>query len=111
MELWTNRGARISSYQILMSVVVIMLIAEHFWTVQNFLRLARLIFNRNHRIRSDCIVAKRHTAHLIMLPNYGDLVGLGQGKTHALFRCAAIWYDLLRSVMLFRGPLLNACYE
>ena len=94
-----------------MSVVVIMLIAEHFWTVKTFLRLARLIFNRNHRIRSDRIVAKRYTAHFIMLPNRGDLVGLGQGKTHALLRCAAILYDLFRSVMLFRGPLLNACHE
>ena len=111
MELWTNRGARISSYQILMSVVVIIVIAEHFWTVHNFLRLARLIFNRIHRIRTDCIVAKRHTAHLIVLPNRGDLVGFGQGKTHALLRWAAIWYDLLRSVMLFRGPLLNACHK
>ena len=46
-----------------------------------------------------------------MLPNRGDLVGLGQGKTHALLRCAAILYDLFRSVMLFRGPLLNACHE
>ena len=55
-----------------MSVVVIMLIVEHFWTDQNVLRLARLIFNRNHRIRSYCIVAKRHTAHLIALPNRGD---------------------------------------
>ena len=69
---WTNRGARISSYQILMSIVVIVLVAEHFWAVQKSSTLkARLIFNRNHRIRSYCIVAKRNTTHLIVLPNRG----------------------------------------
>ena len=31
---WTYHGARISSYQILMSVMVIVLVVEHVWTVK-----------------------------------------------------------------------------
>ena len=71
---WTNRSTRISSYQILMSILVIVLIAEHFWAVQKVLRLERSIFNRNYCIRSYCTVAKHHTLHLhvIKLPNRGD---------------------------------------
>ena len=74
----SNRGlhrgliAALVSAQFEISVGIIVLIAEHFWTVHFFLRLARLIFDRNHRIRSYCIVSKRHTSHLILLPNRVD---------------------------------------
>ena len=38
---------------------------KFFWLSQFFLRSTRLIFNRSYRVRSYCIITKRHTAHQI----------------------------------------------
>ena len=39
---------------------------------KKILGLARFIFDRNHRIRSYCILSKRDIAQLILLLNRGD---------------------------------------
>ena len=41
---WTNHAAGISSYQIFMSIVVVVLIAEHFWAVQKSSTISTINF-------------------------------------------------------------------
>ena len=70
---WTNRGDPIRSYQILRSI------RGYRVNRRNFLNGSKFFYdqhdqlsNRDHRIRSYCIVTKRDRSHLIVLPNRGD---------------------------------------
>ena len=112
--MWTNCCARIRSYQILTSVVAIVLVVEQFRAVQKILWSTRLISNRNYRIKSYWIIAKRHTSHLIVVPNRDDRDwSWTRQSTHVLLRCVTITHDLLplRSLTRVRGPLLRTCHE
>ena len=60
--------------------------------------------NRDHRIRSYCIVTKRDRSHLIMLPNRGDRDRSWTRQTHSVVMCC----DLPRSVTIcysLSGPI------